>query len=164
MQFLGRIFSGVTEQKIVLLFMCQNEPGLCEEWDADAGGNTALVMQASSLRSVSPSQDGDTLRPCRYGADIVDVDAPDYEAAREIWAKQAGRPIRHVLGQAAGSPSWLQGDETPTCECCREPMQLVAQLEQGPDWETEMNFGGGGVAYAFACAAGKPTAKFLWQC
>ncbi len=164
MQFLGRIFSSAAGQRIVMLFMCQNEPGLCEEWDANAGGNTALVVQATSLRQVLPPQNGNALRLSRYGADIVEIDAPDYDAARESWSKQTGRPMRHVLGQISGSPSWLQADETPICECCNEPMRFVAQLEQGPDWETEMNFGGGGVAYAFVCNAGKPSAKFLWQC
>jgi hypothetical protein len=164
MQFLGRILHNAVESRIVLLFMCQNNPGLCDEWDANSGGNKALVVQVSSLHPLSPPQNGDLLRSTSYGADVVAFDAPDYDAARVSWAEQTGRPARHVLGQISGSPLWLQGDETPTCDCCQKPMQFIAQLEQGPDWKTEMNFGGGGVAYAFVCAAGRSSAKFLWQC
>jgi hypothetical protein len=42
-------------------------------------------------------------------------------------------------------------------------MPFVAQLEEGPDRRTAMNFGDTGNGYAFACApCGQ--ALFLWQC
>ena len=74
--------------------------------------------------------------------------------ARENWKGNK----RDVLGQLYGEPSWIQGDETPECDCCNKPMRFVAQLEEGPDHRTAMNFGGGGVAYLFDCKQGK-TAK-----
>ncbi|MFJ3792841.1 hypothetical protein [Kitasatospora sp. NPDC090091] len=68
-----------------------------------------------------------------------------------------------MLGRLGGEPDWLQYDETPSCSSCARPMAFVAQLQEGPDPVTAMNFGGGGTAYAFACepCAG---AAFLWQC
>jgi hypothetical protein len=41
-------------------------------------------------------------------------------------------------------------------------MRFVAQLEQGPDSASEMNFGGG-CAYVFDCGCGAHAAKMLWQ-
>ncbi|GAA5138512.1 hypothetical protein GCM10023339_79590 [Alloalcanivorax gelatiniphagus] len=54
--------------------------------------------------------------------------------------------------QLFGEPLWLQAEEVPDCDRCGRAMEFLAQLaqlEQGPDWRTEMNFGGGGVAYLF---------------
>ena len=38
MQFLGQLPTP-EKPKLVLLFMCQNDPGLCDDWEADGGGN-----------------------------------------------------------------------------------------------------------------------------
>ena len=43
-------------------------------------------------------------------------------------------------------------------------MRFLAQLEEGPDWRTEMNFGGGGCGYVFDCTCRSGSAKLLWQC
>ena len=74
--------------------------------------------------------------------------------------------VRGVAGgreKPGGVPSWLQHDETPTCPPCAQPMSFMAQLEEGRDYRTAMNFGGDGCGYAFACAPCKE-GPFLWQC
>ena len=163
MQFLGRLrIPGRT--KLVLLFMCQNDPGMCDEWDANAGGNCAIVVPTRNLRKVPAPQEGNTRREKRYGARQVRSAKADYEEAREAWAQKSGKPMRKVLGQLLGKPFWIQAQETPKCNFCRKRMTFLAQLEEGPDWKTEMNFGGGGCAYVFECPCGKHSAKFLWQC
>ena len=43
----------------------------------------------------------------------------------------------------------------------RKPMTFVAQIEESAD--RGINFGGGGVSYAFVCTKCKDKAKFLWQ-
>ena len=43
-------------------------------------------------------------------------------------------------------------------------MQMVAQLEEGPENRTGMNFGGRGSAYVFRCGCAHGSAKMLWQC
>jgi hypothetical protein len=163
MQFLGQLRHGESG-RLLLLFMCQNEPGLCDEWNSDGGGNKVLSVTSSSLQLVQPPTQGEVLRPTRYGAKVIEHPENDYDAARGTWAASNSASPREILGQLGGAPAWVQNEEVPICASCGESMQLVAQLEQGPDSETEMNFGGGGCAYVFSCSCNPENAKFLWQC
>ena len=167
MQFLGRISVPADESResrFVQIFMCQNDPGCCNEWDPAAGGNFVLVTPSAAIEAVEVPQTGLTLRETTYGAMIVSLSTPDYESARREWSAANARPTREVLGQIFGAPAWIQGDETPTCADCGRSMEFLAQLEEGPDWRTEMNFGGGGCAYVFECSCGSSIGKLLWQC
>jgi len=53
MQFLAQLpLDSLEEAKghhdqTLLLFQCQNDPGMCDEWDPNAGGNAALLVQSS---------------------------------------------------------------------------------------------------------------------
>lgn len=163
MQFLGQLRPDRSEN-LLLLFMCQNEPGACDEWDADSGGNKVVSVAAAALRRVHPPEPGEVLRTTQYGSRMVEDAESDYDLARTAWAKEHDVSPREVLGQLGGTPSWLQADETPSCDFCKKPMEFVAQLEEGPDWKTEMNFGGGGCAYVFRCACHAESAKLLSQC
>ncbi|MFG3227647.1 DUF1963 domain-containing protein [Kitasatospora sp. NPDC048194] len=151
------------------LFMCQNNPGLCAEWDPKAGGNRALLFPADGLRPlVVPDlgEDGDPQAVLLGAVSAIAFQslpvAADYGEARAEWLERSGRPPRHVLGQLGGEPDWLQGDETPDCPGCSQPMPLAVRLEEGQHAATAMNFGGG-AAYAFACEP-CTEAVFLWQC
>jgi hypothetical protein len=164
MQFLGQIQASTQKSRpteLLLLFMCQNKPGLCEEWDANGGGNKVVPVPTDDLALLQPPPSGETTRATRYGAIVVEQPDTDYETARNRWTSI--RP-GEVLGQLAGSPAWIQFDQVPTCDSCAKPMYFVAQLEQGPDRKTEMNFGGGGCAYIFRCTCSSKSAKMLWQC
>jgi hypothetical protein len=163
MQFLGQLRIPETP-KLVLLFMCQNDPGLCDEWEADGGGNCAIVVPTEKLAEVKAPDGGVTVRNTKYGARQVTSSLDNYDAAREAWIKESGRKGSDVLGQLLGTPAWIQADESPKCDACGRNMRFLAQLEQGPDWKTEMNFGGGGCAYLFDCSCGEHSAKLLWQC
>lgn len=143
--------------------MCQNDPGMCDENHPEIGGNKVIVIQPSALEIVPAPAIGETTRGPEYGAMIVGIAAKDYDEARECWVKNEGGIGRNILGQLHGEPAWIQGDETTYCGDCYLPMRFVAQLKQGPDPETEMNFGGGGCAYLFDCAC-TGSAKFLFQC
>ncbi|GAB1267007.1 hypothetical protein NBRC116493_02600 [Aurantivibrio infirmus] len=160
MQFLGKLR---VDEELHQIFMCQNDPGMCDDWDANGGGNTVVVIKPFEVAFVQEPTEGETLRETEHSAKVVSVDGNDYEAARSEWAEKNGISPREVLGQVSGEPCWIQGNETPNCTACNKPMEFVAQLEQGPDWKTEMNFGGGGVAYSFRCRC-NGSAKFLWQC
>ena len=165
MQFQGQIRS--RDDELLLLFMCQNEPGLCEEWDANDGGNHAVAVSPHDLQLLQPPEQGETLRDTRYGTVLQTIDQADYDLAHAQWIADTGQAGRQVLGQQGGEPAWLQNEETPNCDACAQPMEFVAQLEPGPDWKTEMNFGGSGCAYVFRCGCqGTPakSAKWLWQC
>ncbi len=172
MQFLARLLvsdlsaqGSVPEASagVLSVFMCQNDPGLCDEWDPGAGGNRALLFPGVGLTVAPVPAEGETLLPETCGIDCTVIDAAAYSEARILWAQAHGSPVRDVLGQLGGVPSWLQHDETPTCPACGQPMNFVAQLEEGRDHQTTMNFGGGGCGYAFACSpCGE--GSFLWQC
>lgn len=155
MQYQGKI---KTDIGLELIYMCNNDPGMCDEWSAEGGGNKVIIINSDKLEFIKAIDRKLSLRETEYGVKLVEVEAADYDSARESWSGNR----REVLGQLYGEPIWLQGDETPNCDCCDKPMRFVAQLEQGPDYKTEMNFGGG-VAYLFDCIKDR-IGKFLWQC
>ncbi|MFB7909914.1 DUF1963 domain-containing protein [Kitasatospora sp. NPDC056076] len=155
-----------TDRGVLALFACQNDPGMCEDWDPAAGGNRALLLPSANLQPLPLHEGADDavlmLGAVRAVATEHD-DNPDYNEAREAWAARTGHPDSSVLGQLGGTPAWIQGDETPACPQCARPMPLTVQLEEGPDHSTAMNFGTGGCAYAFTCEPCTQT-LLLWQC
>jgi uncharacterized protein YwqG len=68
--------------------------------------------------------------------------------------------LRTKLG---GKPDWIQGDETPECEECGEPMWFVAQIDSvehrsehnplmdEPPKHIDFMFGDVGMIYVFSC-------------
>jgi hypothetical protein len=163
MQFLGQL--RLPERPaLALLFMCGNEPGMCDEWEPDAGGNFVTIVSAQNLKPVRPPRGGVTELETKYGARVLESSEADYGAAHQSWTRDHPDRPRDVLGQLRGDPVWIQNDETPTCSKCGRPMRFLAQLEEGPDHRTAMNFGGGGCAYAFDCPCDPTVAKMLWQC
>ena len=130
----------------VAVFQCQNDPGMCDDWDAASGGNRALLFTGPLSTAVVPAE-GETL----LGA--VTVLRP--RSAEE-------RKEESVLGRLGGEPGWFQNDETPACPSCTTRMTFTLQLEEGYDSSTAANFGGGGRGYVFHC---RPcgNAAFLWQ-
>ncbi|MGW1711432.1 DUF1963 domain-containing protein [Streptomyces sp. NPDC002206] len=171
MQFLAQVVlddlgDGAEGRGILAMFACQNDPGMCGDWEPDSGGNQAFLFPAEDLVPLPQPADADETL-LQLGSvrtvSLVQVDESDYDLAGEEWASREDRPASSVLGQLGGTPAWIQNDETPACPSCASPMPLIVQLEEGPDHSTAMNFGGCGGAYAFAC---EPCgcAKFLWQC
>ncbi|MFG2212621.1 DUF1963 domain-containing protein [Streptomyces sp. NPDC048638] len=172
MQFLAQVVlddlgKGMEDRGVLVLFACQNDLGMCADWEPDSGGNQALLFPTDGLEPLPLPEGGADEALLLLGSvravGLVHVDEPDYDQAGGEWAAGNDRPASSVLGQLGGSPAWIQGDETPSCASCTTPMPLIVQLEEGPDHSTAMNFGGCGGAYAFACEpCGR--AKFLWQC
>ncbi len=150
---------------VMVIFMCQNDPGMCDDWSPTAGGNRALLLPATELRPMAGPDEGEGILhlDAVNAVNLVSLAASDYGSAREEWGSRSGNDLWSVLGQLGGQADWLQDDETPECPSCARPMDLVAQFEEGPVHATAMNFGGGGAAFAFAC---EPCvqASFLWQC
>ncbi|MFG2668366.1 DUF1963 domain-containing protein [Streptomyces sp. NPDC048387] len=177
MQFLAQILldglgrpvreADIQADHVMAIFMCQNDPGMCDEWSPTAGGNRALLYPSDALQPMAapePNEDEDVLRLGAVNAvALVSSPCADYVSAREDWGNRSGNSLGNVLGQLGGQPDWLQGDETPACSTCTQPMTLVSQFEEGPDHSTAMNFGGCGTAFAFACGP-CTQAAFLWQC
>lgn len=173
MQFLAQVLvddldshEGSTQRGlcgVLSIFMCQNDPGMCDEWSPNDGGNRALLYPREGLAPASVPEKGETLLAEVCGITYVPMQLIGYDEACNRWAQEGDRQSRDILGQLGGEPAWLQNDETPVCTLCSQPMRFVAQLEEGHDHRTAMNFGGCGCAYAYACPE-CGTAKFLWQC
>ena len=164
MQFLGQLRAGGgSDDELLLLFMCQSDPGMCDEWDANGGGNKVVPVHVDGAVLAKPADSKNTIRSTSYAAKVINVAGDDYDKARADWSASSGKSRRQVLGQIGGRPAWIQGEEIPSCDACSEPMSFVAQLEEGPDAAAAMNFGGGGCAYVYRCLCGKSQAKMLWQ-
>lgn len=170
MQFLAQMLvdfpaaqGAAPDERVLSIFMCQNDPGLCDEWDPVAGGNRGLLFPRTGLAVAPVPEEGEVLLSETCGIDCAAADAAPYPEALSRWSQAHGRPVTDVLGQLGGAPWWLQDDETPVCPTCAQPLRFIAQLEEGHDHRTAINFGGGGCGYAFACPpCGE--GSFLWQC
>jgi len=135
----------VGRDQLLLIFQCQNDPGMCDEWDAASGANRALLVPADGAVAVRAPSKGATLLPSVDPARVVAVP-----------------PEARALGVVGGDPEWIQGDETPHCPGCGSPMRFVLQLE--PHGGGGINFGDSGLGYAFLCDVCPQEARFLWQC
>lgn len=164
MQFLAQVSLADADpgaEGLLSLFMCQNEPGLCDEWDPTAGGNRAFLFGMDATATPTVPRDGVTMLDETCAVRFEDVDVEDYQDAPDQWSAQTGRESLEVLGKVGGEPAWLQNDETPACGRCARPMTFVVQLEEGHNYETAANFGGGN-GYGFRCGTCR-SAAFLWQ-
>lgn len=135
---------------LILVFICQADPGSCPSWDPDAGSNAAIVVGGRDLhpagRPASPSGTA-VLTDESWLLGVHQAGADDYSDAL-IEARADGVT---VAGQWGGNPAWIQNDETP------DGYRFVAMLDEDP---LGSNFGGGS-AYVFADGHGH--AKVLTQ-
>lgn len=133
------------EEKLLTLFQCNNDPGMCADWEPFGGGNAAVLLSGPTVRTAGPPV------PVSFPALPVGV--------REV--PQAYEDLRDgVIGQFGGEPSWIQGPGVPSCpNCPAGPMRFVVQLESGP---LDFLFGDYGSAYAFDCPSCQ-NAAWLWQ-
>ncbi len=163
MQFQGQILTKCEtgeEWRLLLLFLCVGEDG-CDTWSQDGGGNCVIKLPVQPDEHLQVVAQQAAPRPIVHGARLVSVTEEEYETARSEWARRNRLTKRRVLGQLAGEPSWLQEEEQPICSCGRK-MRFVAQLEEGPEAATAMNFGGG-CAYVFDCDCEERLGALLWQ-
>jgi hypothetical protein len=166
MQFLAQLPvgpaspAGIHRDQVILLFQCQNDPGLCDEWDPDSGGNHAALVPMAG-RGPVPVPGGETLLADEDRLRLVPyVSTAADDEGDPAYLDAIDAPDSKVLGKLGGEPVWMQDDETPTCDC-GATMQFVAQIEDRGGGG--INFGDAGIGYAFACPACPTSAKFLWQ-
>ncbi|WNY34368.1 hypothetical protein Q9Q99_02690 [Curtobacterium flaccumfaciens] len=135
---------------LILVFICQADPGSCPSWDPDAGCNAAIVVGGRDLHPAG--------RPASSSGTAVMAGAPwllgVHQAAADDYSDalaEARADGVTVAGQWGGRPAWIQNDETP------DGYRFVAMLDEDP---LGVNFGGGS-AYVFADGHGH--AKVLTQ-
>jgi hypothetical protein len=146
--------------KLLLLFQCQQQPGMCQEWSPGAGGNAVLCASADEALPLDPPNGPTFLAPRRLLTLAPFEESDDADTAAQQYQQALAAPGSAVVGKAGGRPVWIQYDETPTCDC-RRAMRFIAQLEENAT--TGLNFGGGS-AYVFLCESCECSAKLLWQC
>lgn len=139
----------------LLLFQCQDDPGMCDEWEADSGGNAAIRVRTEGRVPMKVPR-GETQLPGVSLLRFVPIDGTDQEAY--VAAVDGDRA---TLGRLGGAPLWLQTDQTPTCSCGQK-MLLAAMLENRGGGG--INFGDAGTGYAFYCLHCPTEARFLYQC
>ncbi len=171
MGFLGQLVVPTdrpAQPLLVSLFMCENDPGMCNEWDAGGGGNAALTVDSAvaSVRDLPP--EGVVGHPGSWG--VVPFGAASDDPSDDLAGavRSARGAAREPVMWLASAPQWIQDDETPRCRLCGERMTFLAQLFAGPDQRAAFNFGDGGEGYVFSCACttggSRPgRAAFLWQ-
>lgn len=147
--------------RVVLLFQCQADPGMCDEWDPDEGGNAALCLDGTGCQPMEVPDgatllDGESRLAFRHYDDARRDETDDDHYSDAVCVEKDP-----ALGKIGGRPVWVQGDETPDCGC-GAPMQFFAQLEYTGGGG--INFGDAGSGYAFLCRQCPDRAKFLWQC
>ncbi|MEU1711221.1 hypothetical protein ABZ478_39160, partial [Streptomyces sp. NPDC005706] len=63
MQFLAQVVlddlgDGLGHRGFLALFACQNDPGMCGDWEPDSGGNQALLFPADGLEPLAQPANG----------------------------------------------------------------------------------------------------------
>ncbi|WP_407835195.1 hypothetical protein ACE1OC_00310 [Streptomyces sp. DSM 116496] len=154
------------EDGVLSVFLCQNDPGACEFWDASSSANRVHLFPREGLQPVAVPEAGLTLLPATSAirTHVVTIDREDacdeegiepdaYDLARSGWKREPEERFgkqREVLGSLGGSPSYLEDDRLPACPSCTGTMEFAAHLEEGMTWETAMNLGGQ-LGYVFVC-------------
>ncbi|MGN9796170.1 hypothetical protein ACTMTU_34455 [Streptomyces sp. OZ13] len=153
------------EDGVLSVFVCQNDSGACESWDATSGANRVYLFPREELQPVAVPETGVTLLPATSAirTHVVTLDpdendelAPDaYDLARSGWKREPEERFgkqREVLGSLGGSPSYLEDDRLPACPSCTGTTEFAAHLEEGISAKTAMNLGGQ-LGYVFVCRA-----------
>lgn len=106
MQFLAQLLLGdlassgtvevADDRHLLLIFTCQNDPGLCDDWDPASGGNQALIFPRNGLTPAPMPAEGNTLLPGTCGIDYATMNADTYDEARSHWSKANDRPLRRT--------------------------------------------------------------------
>lgn len=153
---------------VAMFFKCDNSPGLCEDGELGSGDNAAPLSEemltSTEIRSLSSLNVNHQLPELYIQLmDFSEPSSPDL-LLKNYW--QNGKEIeeRGFLfgGKLGGSPVWIGVEHFPLCKC-GESLLFLGQLEENEIGTPGMNFGGGGRAYFFFCAA-CASVLWMWDC
>lgn len=143
MRFLGQIALPGDVLSMAYLFMTDDEEDVDDTWDAEAGENALLIQPGGRVPSfletvaaaTGPTLDRELLAVPGDGADLAEV----------------------MTTRIGGEPTWLQSPEDPGAG-----WNFAFQLD-AEDADGMVNFGDGGVGYAFV-SSDRREGRFYWQC
>ena len=118
---------------------------------------------ASSLTSISYAGDAPVvLQP------TAQPESESYEPAeveplpeRPLSLTPTGAKALEAGNRAGGQPGWIQGDDTPACPACAEPMNFLAQFASTEKYMFGADMG---IAYVFLCARCQVVATAIQSC
>jgi uncharacterized protein YwqG len=169
---------GEIAPKMAYVFMTDEEDGEYVDgtWESDGGENAVILQPGTPEMPVQPLMNGPSLyrmvkkmfrsklvpQACEFGVDLTTSDDPPFadEDERANWDEATWEKYTETLdgNKIGGSPIFLQNTEFPG----PGQWKLLLQLDS-TNVPFYVNFGDGGVAYAFL-SEDATTAKFLWQC
>jgi hypothetical protein len=162
-----------TAARMAYVFM--NRQGDYDTFDPDGGENAVILQPASPPVPHSPLMSGPCIEKRLFAPGTDDFTWQEAEFAVDLslqqerafvaleqrggWPADANRQYEKALQghKIGGAPYFFQNDEIPF-----EEWHLILQLDS-VGLPFFINFGDGGIGYAFA-NADFTKAKFLWQC
>ena len=174
--------------RVLMLFQCDWDPGMCDTWSADSGGSVALVVDADVLlhRLSAPPVDG---LPVGTEGWISQWTVADDGVDAEMYPAFFIDGERNLLDatvvdgipqgtKVGGTPYWIQGADDAPGTGWRFVLQLDGQLRfatdpgravkarrQNGSWVADgPNFGDMGMAYVFVSADDPTRTILFWQC
>nr|WP_246357831.1 DUF1963 domain-containing protein [Pyxidicoccus fallax] len=158
------------EEGLLYVFLCQRvesekEDSGCLCQDVDSGAERCFVQtRPSGPLAITVDSSGPRLargRAVESWETAPSVRMPSGVGTPEQYSLSAAVSDRLEF-QVGGFAEWIQGDETPGPCACGAPRELVLQFDE---FEEDLNLGGAGRAYVYACSARHaPDAFWLfWQ-
>jgi uncharacterized protein YwqG len=168
----------ITPARMAYIFMTDEEDGEFVDgtYEPNGGENAIILQPGSNECSTAELKVGPTLyrmvevansdrlqpEPCEFAVYRSAVEDVPYMSEQDRWKlpEHERNPAMGLVGECkvGGTPAFLQGDEIPF----DDGWQFLCQIDSctSPFY---VNFGDGGVGYAFLNTDGTK-AKFLWQC
>lgn len=168
-----------TSAEMAYLFMTDGEGDdafVDGTYEPDGGENAVILQPGVPAVPTKRLSEGPTLyrmttkpghdrlqsEPREFALNLTPDEDPPFVSEKERWkmseSDAEAASTRMDENKVGGTPAFMQGDEFPFPGRCR----LLLQLDSC-SVPFEINFGDGGVGYAFLNEAGDQ-AKFLWQC
>lgn len=162
-----------SEGKVAYIFMTEDEDEYVDgTWEPDSGENAVIIQPGGKhANKCEAIKEGPTLQAMAEDDDYEDAEYmavlsmaedPEFLPENKLWdlTEEESDKYRDTTegNKIGGVPNFIQGDEFPE----DGNWKLLLQLDSC-NAPFEINFGDGGVAYAFINES-VTEGKFLWQC
>ena len=124
--------------RILLAFMCNHDPGMCETWDMNSGANAVLILEETELRTgLTEAPDGGAqteteafITAWRENEDVVPEadEAAFFDDAAHSALRYEVRDAIYRTTKLGGLPLWIQFPEGPPVPAFRFVGQFDSSL------------------------------------